>query len=61
MMGCVKEWIDMVPSLRQFVLITGKGRKEEYYAKKFGTTRIEELKSGIGIFVAKGPAGSFDS
>lgn len=58
---CVKEWVDMVPKLRQFVLITGQGKKEEYYGKKFGTARLESLKASACILVAKGSAGTFIS
>lgn len=60
-MDCVKDYINLIPKLRQFVLITGKGKKEEYYARKFGTSSIERLKETIGVFVARGPSGSFDS
>lgn len=60
LIDCVKEWVDLMPNLRQLTLITGKGKKEEYYARKLGTTSIENLKATVGVFVAKGPAGSFD-
>lgn len=44
---------------RQLTLITRNGEKEEYYARKLGTTRIENLKATVGVFVANGPDGSF--
>lgn len=56
---CVKEWLALMPNLRQFTLIAGGG-KDKYYARKLGTSKIEDLSSNAGIYVATGPAGSFN-
>lgn len=58
---CVREWTEQMPNMRQLTLITGAGKKEEYYAKKLGTTRFEDIKPGLQAkcFVKPGPAGCF--
>ncbi|KAJ9661893.1 hypothetical protein H2198_001645 [Neophaeococcomyces mojaviensis] len=57
---CVRDWVDQMPSLRQFMLITGQGKKEEYYARVLGTRRIEDLAGpeGARAFVRRGPKGT---
>lgn len=59
LMDCLKEWLGQIPNLRQFTLITGQGRKEEYYAKVLGTNRVENVfgEGGSRFFVKKGPKG----
>lgn len=56
LIDCVKEWTDLLLNLRQLVLVSHEGRKEEYYAKKLGTSRMEERRTGyvsdIQIFAA---------
>lgn len=39
---CVKQWVDEVSTLRNFVLVTTTGAKEDYYARVFGTGRMGE-------------------
>lgn len=61
MIECVGEWAKRMPSLRQLALITGQGKKENFYAGKLGTMRFEDIGPNVNArcFVKPGPAGSF--
>lgn len=57
LIGCVNEWIERVPHLRQFFLLTGE-TKAPYYTRKLGMRRIEDVHSFVTM-VRPGNASTF--
>lgn len=57
LIGCVDEWISMIPHLRQFWLLTSES-KTAFYKRKLGMGRMEDLaRSETVAMVRKGAAG----
>lgn len=54
LLECVREWIEQMPNMRRFLLITGEGKQEEYYARTLGTGRTEDEGNGQRVFSVRG-------
>lgn len=59
LISCVNEWVDLVPHLRQFFLLTGDS-KAPYYARKLNMRRIEEVNAFVTM-MRPGKASTFSS
>ena len=46
---CVDEVLEGMEGLRRAILVTGEGKREEFYERKLGMRRVERGKAGLVI------------
>lgn len=61
LIDCVKEWLDLMPYMRQLVLLSRQGKNEQYYARKLGTGPMEKYGTDYRFFNRKGPGSALGS
>lgn len=61
LIDCVNEWTELMPHMRQLVLVASEGKSEQYYAKKLGVGRLENKSAGSRLLNRIGPGSTLGS